>query len=256
MNCKNVVLIAVILMIAVCIAPVMGESDYTSKYAAPPKEPVQDGCGSLYVVLGCGHNLITKDFTIQRVEVNNATFTNGQIVSDEFIDSYVILVGDPKTFNFGASGKWDDRIAPGTFLLTIADGNGGHKEQALVTVYLSERSGVKFLGHAVTMADEEQKEVCKIAIIRALYGMQSEVVDVPAWDETITDTAAWDERVVDVPAHTEYRIYVYDGHWEWVGHHHHWVDTSYWTEWSDVKPHGWNSANSRDKQTRNVDAKV
>jgi hypothetical protein len=230
MNFKNCILIAAILMVAVCIAaPAMAanEPSYVSKYAAPPVESNQDGCGTLYVSLLCHNGVFSNSFIIQRVDPKGIEFTSGSRVDKEFAALFPAL-GDNMTYAMPLVGSWDDRFAPGTYLLTLPDGNAGQPEYAVVTVAEHYPSSVSFQGHAISSSNplirlrpmsvnswidgadvnlnglkvvkdeqiivpESTKQVCQ----------RVKVVDVAAYDEQVQTSAAWDETITDVAAYDE-----------------------------------------------------
>jgi hypothetical protein len=212
MNFKSLSIVFALFVVAMCIfvAPVSAEN----KYVPITPEPVLDG--QLYVTLGCHHNLITKDFTVQRVASTNLFFVNGARVQKDFVDKLTPL-GDNQTVPFGHDGLYDGSWADGIYVVSIADGDGGQPEYAVVKITKGYRFDVNFIGHGVSMGDGTAKADV-YEILRATYGKQS------------------CSQVVDVEAHKEYRFKKY----VW----------SSWSSWSVNKPSGHNAC----EESKNVAA--
>jgi hypothetical protein len=169
MNDKNCILIAAILMIAVMAAPAMAanEPSYVSKYV-PIVPDTGDGCGMLYVSLYCHNGIFSNSFIIQRVDPTGISgYVSGNTVTKEFAALFPAL-GNNETYDMPLVGTWDDRFAPGTYLLTLPDGTGGQPEYAIVTVAEHYPSSVLFRGHAISGGGEPAPRL--ISIISANYG--------------------------------------------------------------------------------------
>jgi hypothetical protein len=144
---------------------------------------------------------------MQEVSSNGVQFTNGNIVSPEFANLFT-PIGNNKTIQFDHNGHYDNyNMKPAIYLITLDDGNGGQKEQAIVQVFAGYKVTVTLIGHAVSMGDGSIS-VDTYNIIKATYG--------------ITQCS----QVVDVAAHTEYRYKKY--FW------------SSWSSWSNNNPSGCN----------------
>jgi hypothetical protein len=174
-------------------------------------EGVSDGKGALFVQLACRSPEIGGEFTIAPVIVS-APFTDAARVDKGFVDVYVKVVGEVTTEQYTPDGVFDTRVAPGTYLLTQVDGNGGQPEFALVAVNAGEKETVTFLGHGITPADAPKAHVPVIVIKKATYGAEREVVVQEAFDETVTDAEAYDETVVDEAEHKEHKHCAGFGH--------------------------------------------
>lgn len=115
------IFVALALCMCMTAAPVAATgSFYENKYVPTVNTVPTDGAGELNIQLACYHNLITKDFTIQRVDTENTLpgFTNGAVVSKEFAELYSVFE-TPTTIEFDHTGHYDSRLAPGTFIITI-----------------------------------------------------------------------------------------------------------------------------------------
>lgn len=159
---KTVSAIAVIAMVLVAflVAPVAAanaDNDlYTSKYA--PVDPGYPTTGSLSGAVRCHNNLLTTGVTI--------TDPNGVTT----------------TVDLRADGTFDlNGLAPGEYVMNIADGNGGQPESAKFTIRAGYTSFLEseLLGHAVGPADEPA-QLDTIVVLNATYGMQRVVIDSPA----------------------------------------------------------------------------
>jgi hypothetical protein len=166
-------------------------------------------------------------------------------------------LGEPRTIELNAAGKFDDRYAPGVFAVMLKDGNGGQSEYSIVSVYRGYSSYINFIGHAVSFTHKEKKSddcIAGINIVSAEYGILGEnckdvvivdkeaydetvsdnqpwdevIIDIAAYDEIITDTPAWDEITQISSAHTEYRYWIptkYSGDYSKDDNHYHYLGT-------------------------------
>jgi hypothetical protein len=147
-------------LVAFCVMPVMAanaDNDlYTSKYAATPTDfPTT---GSLSGAVRCHNNLLTTGVTV--------TDPNGIVTP----------------VNLRADGTFDlNDLAPGEYVMNIADGNGGQPESAKFTIRAGYTSFLEseLLGHAVSPADEPITADV-ITVVNATYGMTRIVIDSPA----------------------------------------------------------------------------
>lgn len=193
MNVKHLTLIALILMIALAVTPVMAsisDDSYENKYAAPPSEPVNlmSYSGHVYgnlmsghVVEGAEHFIIHNDLAPENVT---------------------------RIEKFGSDGLWDDYLAPGNYTITLPQGTGSaggvyseeigwignlHPEVAHITVRAGYPSSFTFIGASVPTARGSPDP----ASINAYFGRGD--IDLkwlklvktgqhpytyPAWDET------------------------------------------------------------------------
>lgn len=291
MNYKNCILIAVFLMIAVCIAPVVGYSDYVNKYSAPPLEASQDGCGTLYVSLLCHNGIISNEFAIQRVNATGHEFVSGNLVPKEFADLFE-KIGEPLTITMPIDGIWDNRFVPGTYLLTLADGNNQKSEYAIVTIGLAETSYVKFIGHGMTPVSNPspaivQHEQCidvtknvQDVVGRGIHQFRF-VFDNSPNPGGIFSTSGYLLSTILDPYYgfvkTAYIQYTEDDHrytilkavygdcdplmpyeeYRYIGHmeHNHWTvgHNDRWSEWSINKPTNWNQIPHDYRETMDVE---
>ena len=196
---------AVCILALIAVMMLVGAVSAENKYVAIPATTMGDG--TLYVTLGCHHNLITKDFTIQRVASTNLFFVNGARVQKDFVDLLTPL-GENQTIEFGHDGKFDGTFAEGIYVVSIADGDGGQPEYAVVKITKGFRFDVNFIGHGVSMGDGTAV-ADSYEILKATYGKTT------------------CSKVVDVLEHKEYRYKKY--FW------------SSWSAWSVNKPTGHNA---------------
>jgi len=193
MKTTVVAIIAMVLM-AFCVMPVAASNAdndlYTSKYA--DIDPGFATTGGITGAVRCHDNLLTKGVTI--------TDPAGIVSPLELrADGTFDLIG----------------MAPGKYVINIADGNGGQPEQATVTVragYISFLES-ELLGHAVDGSSTEELDT--IVVLNATYGMQTIVIDspavpgvpgVPATPDTYVDVGQW---------HGDYKKFM--GHYYFVG---------------------------------------
>lgn len=151
-----------------------------------------DGTGHVYLSLLCHNNLISSTFTIQRVDPGNVTFASGAPASPQLI-ARMKLEGNSTTMDIGVDGLWDDGLAPGTYLLSLPDGNGGQPESALVRVAFGSTEYVTFIGHSVSFVVAKptpSPEEHNIRIIAATYGA--------AWTTEIGKKVALHGKYVNV----------------------------------------------------------
>lgn len=216
MTKKILVILAIALIALCCVASAAPYRDYDMKYNDPvANDRATDpsySSGQLYIDVLCMHNLFSKDVVIQRVIVDNKSpsFVNGNSVKKEFLARFV-SDGANTTIQLAADGKYDTRLSPGTYALTLSDGNNGDPEYALVTICAGSSSRVHFVGHGVTPADAAQEK--SLSIINASYGM---IVTVPGTNpvyHTIHHPAvpailAWTEHFGDYAKHGNHYDYV------------------------------------------------
>ena len=189
---SKIAVFAVIAMVfvAFCVMPVAASNAdndlYTSKYVATKID--YPTTGSLSGAVRCHNDLLTVGVTI--------TDPNGIVTP----------------VDLRADGTFDiNDLAPGEYVMNIADGNGGQPESAKFTIRAGYTSFLEseLLGHAVSPADEPaQLDVIKV--VEATYGMMMTVIDreaVPAVpgiaevNHTVHHNAVThQQKVIDVPA--------------------------------------------------------
>lgn len=194
-------------------------TEVTSKIVPTDMSIPSDGCGEINIQTLTYHALIGSPFTIQRINATDKPFVNGERVAKEVSEAYP-LIGEAHNLELDHNGRYNDRVVPGTYLITLPDGNGGQPEYALVEVVLSQVSNVVFLGHGVSMGGEKVACLPVFTIISAEYCGTT----IPAVTHTIHHPA--------VEGHVAY--YTVEeatwipevGHWEGSGYSRHWhIDT-------------------------------
>ena len=220
---KKILVILAIALIALCsMASAASYRDYDMKYSDPvANDNAVDpsySSGQLYIDVTCMNNLFSKDIVIQRVAIDNSSpsFVTGRLVQKDFIDKFS-PDGKKDTIQLGADGKYDTRIVPGTFALTLVDGNGGAPEYMLVTIVAGHASRVHFIGHASTPASAEAAAKT-LTITKAVYGT---IVTIPGTDpvyeiihhgevnHTIHHDAGYETVYIGEVNHTIYHDAVY-----------------------------------------------
>jgi len=168
MNYKLITLIA--LALCLCVMPAMA---YESKYVPTDNSIKTDGCGELNVQTSNYHSLIGSTITIDLLKnTENLTFVNGARI-DKMVADALVKDGAPATKELDHTGRFNDRMAPGIFLITLLDGNGGQPEYAIAQVVLSQKTHVDFIGHGVSMGGAPKPEyTCKLVIDSAKYGIK------------------------------------------------------------------------------------
>lgn len=191
--------IIAMVLVAFCVAPVAAanaDNDlYTSKYADTPTG--YPTTGSLTGAVRCHNNLLTTGVTI--------TDPNGIVT--------------PVTLR--ADGTFDiNDLAPGEYVMNIADGNGGQPESAKFTIRAGYTSFLEseLLGHAVSPADITPAADV-ITVINATYGMQRVVIDSPAVP-AVPGVPATPDTYVDVGMHHGDYMKGMFGAYYYVGHNH------------------------------------
>jgi len=197
MKTTVVAIIAMVLM-AFCVMPVAASNAdndlYTSKYA--DIDPGFATTGGITGAVRCHDNLLTKGVTI--------TDPAGIVSPLELrADGTFDLIG----------------MAPGKYVINIADGNGGQPEQATVTVragYISFLES-ELLGHAVDGSSTEELDT--IVVLNATYGMQTIVIDSPAVP-AVPGVPGVPVHYVDVGMHHGDYMKGMFGTYYYVGHNH------------------------------------
>jgi hypothetical protein len=209
MKTRFAVIAALLVMVALMCCPIVGATsprDYEMKYS-DPNAPynVSDSAttGALYIDVLCGHNLFSKDVVIQRVQPVGTVanqFVGWKLIQKAEVKNYV-SDGSNSTIDLDGSGRWDGRIVPGLFLLTLTDGNNGDPEYALVQIPLGDLVQVHFIGHGVSKADEPTA-TNTLTVIDAKYGLVVEVSGTDAvykivHHDAVPGTPAWTEHFGD-----------------------------------------------------------
>ena len=193
------------------------DSSSPEKYVPTSHRVERTGSGELTVRVACAHNLISKDFTIQRVIGNNLTFgENTRVPADlvSTIETYPGAFG----FKLGESGMWRDTLAPGTFLVTLYDGDGGKPEFALATVVEDRPVTIRFIGHAVgqippKIAAPEQLEAYGYLDVdnKWIWFGQRDIESVYVWTDHNPNTASVDVAITGTIGYTKGGVYTTDG---------------------------------------------
>jgi len=138
--------------------PAPEETQIITEYIMPPPisdgEPIDDGCGELFIHVLVGHNIFSKEMIIQRInDSNTRPFANGdKVMSDQF--PLFEKVGDNTTIELNAIGQYDGRYSPGTYGIILKDGMAGQPEYAIAQVTHKYSTIVNFMGHGVTFVDK------------------------------------------------------------------------------------------------------
>ncbi len=105
-----------------------------------------------------------------------------------------------------ADGRYDGRLVPGLFLLTLSDGNNGAPEYALVKITVGDMVSVHFIGHAATPASEPKTipavEPTDIPTVSPTDVPTVTPTDVPTFEPTVTPTATPTDVPTIIPTPT------------------------------------------------------
>jgi hypothetical protein len=217
--------------------PVTGVS---SKIVPTDTSIPTDGCGELNIQTLTHNALIGADFTIERVDATNHTFVNGNRVAKEVADSYT---NESDVINrvLDHNGRYNDRVIPGVYRITLLDGNGAQPEYAIVEATEGQKADVVFQGHGVSMGDENTVCLPKYTIIDAEYcgttvPAVTHVVHHPAVEGHVAYYTVEEATWITEVSHTEYRYKQY----------------GQWSQWNINKPSNWNSISNNNKETKTV----
>jgi hypothetical protein len=216
MTKKILVILAIALIALCCAASAAPYRDYDMKYSNPNDQIGESAVsGTLNVQLLCFHNLISKNVVIQRIDENAtkevSTLEGSRAITKYDAERYTPL-GENVTVELSPTGAYDTRLVEGVFLLTLRDGNSGDPEYAVARIHAGYGTQVNFLGHAVTPASSEIKD---LTVTKATYGM---VVTIPGTDPVYR--TVHHPAVPTMPAWTEhFGDYTKRGNqYDYVGH--------------------------------------
>ncbi|MFA5247957.1 MAG: hypothetical protein WCX79_00800 [Candidatus Paceibacterota bacterium] len=150
----KIILIATLVVISALVCSVGAMPD-PNKYA-PVVINNGDGTGSLYIQAMCGHTLITKDVIIQEVVLKDEKYNLGTmnaLIQKDNLNLYN-PVGENKTIELDANGKYDAFFKPGIYALTFLNEQAAGNEYAIAQVNANYKTQINFAGHGVTKADE------------------------------------------------------------------------------------------------------
>jgi hypothetical protein len=171
MKKSNVYLIAALIVFAALLiaGPVSAVADVAnddaSRYVAPASD--LQSVGYLYVKDAVAQNIFSNDFTIMPViDTGNVQYVNGALVSEGFTKLFA-PAGDPINARLLGGGNYDQSIAPGTYIITLACGKDGNPEYAIAHVDPGQRVEIMFHGKVLSYSHHH------ITIIDATYYVEA-----------------------------------------------------------------------------------